>query len=125
MMMEESSLDLHQLAEEFLAEIASPFRAAAHELEFEKVFIAHARLAHTTLGQDALIIELTPKTDAIAIDRSLAEIREARLVLTSGEGPSFSGVSDLSATLRKLEIAGSTMYPEEASRALHTMKGMR
>ncbi|HZK76362.1 MAG TPA: endonuclease MutS2, partial [Candidatus Kapabacteria bacterium] len=56
---------------------------------------------------------------------SLAEIREMRGFLAAGEAPRFSGLADISSTLRKLEIPGSTLYAEEGSRMLAAMKAMR
>ena len=113
------------LAEEFLAAIPPHFRHAAHELEFHKVLRLLLRLANTSIGKHALVKELQPKSDTLEVDRSLAEIREMRGFLTAGEAPRFSGLNDISPTLRKLEIPGSTLYAEEGSRMLAAMKAMR
>ena len=125
LLIEESKLILSRLTEEFLHSIPKPFRYAARELEYEKIFAAHCRFAQTSLGKHALARELAPKHDTLAIDRSLAEIRELRTFLMGQEAPGFGGLDDISTTLRKLEIAGSTMYTEEGSRILRTLKAMR
>lgn len=124
-LIEESRLALDRMAEEFLRAVPKSFRAAARELELAKVWTAHARLTQTALGKQALVRELVPKLDVLAIDRSLAEIAELRMFVISGESPSFGGLTDISTTLRKLEIAGSTMYVDEAFRVLAAMKAMR
>jgi len=113
------------LVEEFLAAIPPPFRHAARELEFHKVLLLHLRLANTSIGKRALVSELQPKSDTLIVDRSLAEIREMRGFLAANEAPHSSGITDISSTLRKLEIPGSTLYAEEGSRMLATMKAMR
>ena len=122
---EESKLANERLVERFLREIPKSFRYAARELEYEKVFLAHCRTCSTQLGKQALVEELRPKMDALAIDRSLTEVRELRHYIASGESPSFGGLADISSTLRKLEISGSTMYIEEGAKVLHTLKAMR
>ena len=123
--LEDARATNNALAEEFLAAIPPHFRQAARELEFHKVLLLHLRLANTSIGKHALVKELQPKSDTIAIDRSLAEIREMRVFLASGEAPRFAGLADISSTLRKLDIPGSTLYAEEGSRMLATMKAMR
>ncbi len=114
-----------RLAEEFLRSIAPTFRHAARELELDKICIAHLQLAHTTPGKQAIVRELLPKSDTLAIDRSLTEIREMRLFLISGEAPRFSGLTDIAPTLRKVEIEGSTLIIDEGFRMLSAMKAMR
>jgi DNA mismatch repair protein MutS2 len=114
-----------RLAEEFLRSIAPSFRHAARELEMDKICIAHLQLAHTTPGKQAIVRELLPKSDTLAIDRSLTEIREMRLFLVSGEAPRFSGLTDIAPTLRKVEIEGSTLIIDEGFRMLSAMKAMR
>lgn len=91
-LLEESVAFNARLAEEFLNYIPASFRHAARELEFEKVFLLHIRLTHTTLGKQALVTELSPKSDPLAIDRSLGEIHEMRLFIESGDEPSLSGL---------------------------------
>jgi DNA mismatch repair protein MutS2 len=122
---EESRVSNDTLVEEFLAAIPPPFRHAARELEFHKVLLLHLRLANTSIGKRALVSELQPKSDTLIVDRSLAEIREMRGFLAANEAPHSSGITDISSTLRKLEIPGSTLYAEEGSRMLATMKAMR
>lgn len=122
---EESRLSNDVLVEEFLAAIPLHFRHAARELEFHKVLLLHLRLANTSVGKQALVRELQPKSDTLAVDRSLTEIREMRGFLAAGEAPRFSGLADISSTLRKLEIPGSSLYAEEGSRMLAAMKAMR
>ena len=114
-----------RLAEEFLRNIAPTFRTAARELEMDKICIAHLQLAHTTPGKHAIVRELLPKSDALAIDRSLSEIREMRSYLIAGESPQFSGLTDIASTLHKVEIEGSTLHIEEGFRILAAMKAMR
>ena len=89
------------------------------------MLLLHLQLANTSIGKHALVRELQPKSDTLAVDRSLAEIREMRGFLAAGEAPRFSGLADISSTLRKLEIPGSTLYAEEGSRMLAAMKAMR
>jgi DNA mismatch repair protein MutS2 len=113
-----------RLAEDFLRSIAPTFRHAARELEMDKICIAHLQLAHTTPGKQAIVRELLPKTDTLAIDRSLTEIREMRLFLISGEAPRFSGLTDIAPTLRKVEIEGSTLIIDEGFHMLSAMKAM-
>jgi DNA mismatch repair protein MutS2 len=125
LLIEESRRILFDLAEQFLLYIPKSFRYAARELEYEKIFLTHCRFTHTPLGKHALARELIPKLDTLAIDRSLAEIRELRVFLIAQETPNFGGLDDISTTLRKLEISGSTMYREEGARILRTMKAMR
>lgn len=125
LLLAESQHAMSQLIEDFLMGIPDEFRAAAAELEYEKIYQSHARLAHTSLGKVALVSELRPKQDVLAIDRSLAEVGEFRHVIVSGESPSLGGLSDISTTLRKLEIPGSTMYIEEGARVLSSIKSMR
>ena len=125
LLIEESKRNLSRLAEEFLRNIPKPFRYAARELEYEKIFVAHCRFTQTPLGKHALVRELAPKQETVAIDRSLTEIRELRTFLISQENLSFGGLDDINATLHKLEIAGSTMYVEEGGRILRTLKAMR
>jgi DNA mismatch repair protein MutS2 len=124
-LIEESRQATDRLSAQFLREIPKSFRYAARELEFEKIFLAHCRTCSTPLGKQALVKELRPKLDPVAIDRSLQEVRELRTFLAGGENPGFGGLADIGNTLRKLEIAGSTMYVEEGARVLQTLKGMR
>ncbi len=114
-----------RLAEEFLQSIPPTFRHAARELEMDKICIAHLKLAHTSPGKNALVRELLPKTDPLAIERSLSEIREMRSYLIAGETPKFSGLTDIAPTLRKIQIEGSTLIIEEGFRLLGAMKTMR
>lgn len=101
------------------------FRAAAEELDYEKIFEIHARLAPSMLGKRALVDELHPMTDVLAIDNSLKEISELRTYVAAGEAPSFEGLDDIASTIRKTEIAGSTIYAEEGARILRVLRGMR
>jgi DNA mismatch repair protein MutS2 len=124
-LLEESAVFNARLAEEFLNSIPESFRHAARELEFEKVFLLHVRLAYTTLGKQALVAELRPKSDPLSIDTSLGEISEMRVFIIAGDEPSLSGLLDISPTLRRLDIAGSTMFVEEGARFLAALKAMR
>ncbi len=114
-----------RLAETFLLSITPSFRGAARELELDKICIAHLQLVHTAPGKQALVQELLPKSDLVAIDRSLSEIREMRTYLIAGEAPRFSGLTDIAPTLRKVEIEGSTLVIGEGFRILDAMKAMR
>ncbi len=114
-----------RLAEEFLRSIPPSFRNAARELEMDKICLTHLQLAHTTPGKQAIVRELLPKSDPLAIDRSLTEIREMRKYLIAGEAPQFFGLTDIAPTLRKVEIEGSTLIIEEGFRLLGAMKAMR
>lgn len=113
------------LVEQFLQAIPLSFRQAARELELDKIFLAHLQLVHTFPGKQALVRELLPKTDTLAIDRSLSEIREMRTYLIASETPRFAGLTNISSTLRKVEIDGSTLLIEEGFRLLGAMKAMR
>lgn len=113
------------LTEEFLREIPDEFRYAAQELEFHKILLSHLKLAHSSVGKRVLVVELRPKSDILAIDRSLAEIQEMRVFLIANESPGFSGLADISSTLHKLEISGSTIYAEEGARILGVLRSMR
>src|SRR5438034_820034 len=90
-LIEESKLFQERLIGDFLRTVPASFRHAARELEFDKVFLAHLRIAHSSLGKQALVKELAPKTDPLAIDRSLTEIREMRMFLIAGENLRFGG----------------------------------
>jgi len=114
-----------RMAHGFLESISEPFRHAARELGFDSIFLSHARHAATTVGREALVRELQPDSDLLAVDRSLREIRELRSFHIAGESPNFAGLSDIASTLHKLEIAGSSLYAEEGARVLSTLKAMR
>ncbi len=122
---EELRVSNDALMEAFLSKIPRAFRHAARELEFQKILLAHLKLAHSSIGKQALAQELLPKSDILAIDRSLAEIREMRVYLTANESPGFSGLADISSTLHKLEISGSSIYAGEGAKILGVLKAMR
>ncbi len=124
-LLEEAKLFHERLVIDFLRGIPVSFRHAARELEYDKIFFAHVRKAQTVLGKLALQQELLPKSDLLAIDRSLTETREMRTFLIAGDAPRLGGLEDISGTLRKLEIAGSTLYMEEGARFLSALKAMR
>ncbi len=113
------------LVERFISSVPRAYRHAAQVLEYQKVFLAHLKLTHTLIGKEALLEELQPKSDTLAIDRNLAEIREMRTFLIANEDPKFGGLNDIGPTLHKLEISGSSLYVEEGAKIRATLKAMR
>jgi DNA mismatch repair protein MutS2 len=122
---DESLSILAQLCREFVHGLPHNFIGAAQELDYDKIFEAHARLAPSLLGKRALVKELQPKTDVLLIDNSLKEIQELRVFIAAGEAPGFDGLDDIASIVRKTEIAGSTIYADEGARILRVLKGMR
>jgi DNA mismatch repair protein MutS2 len=110
---------------EFLKSMPRSFRHAASELEYDKIYLAHSRYCFTSLGKTALLQELRPKPDVIEIDRSLAEIGELRRLVETDDIPNFAGLDDIASVLRKVEIAGSSIYVEEGAKILRSIKAMR
>lgn len=123
---EEEGLVLNaRLAKEFLESVPKSFQDACYELDYGKIYEAHAGMSPSLLGKRALIGELHPKTDVIAIDNALKEIQELRVYVSAGELPPFDGLDDVASVFRKAEIAGSTIYVEEGARVLRVLRGMR
>lgn len=105
--------------------MSAGFRLAALELEYSRIVREHLGLTFSVLGKRALVEELRPKTDPLAIDASMSEVQEMRQFLRGDEHPPFSGLDDIGVILRNAEIEGSTMYVEQGAQVLRVIKSMR
>src|ERR1043166_8543403 len=120
-----SFIPTDQLRAQFLRDIPHQFRHAAQVLQYDEILVALLRYAQSALGRSALVKELIPKSDKAKIAASFEEIDELRMLISSGEVPSFDGINDIRTILHKIEIQGSTIYIDEGLPILRTLKAMR
>ena len=93
-------------------------------LEFDKIIDHLARLTLSSLGRE-LILQIEPQTTIAVIQKNLTEVTELRDILDFDDPFPLSGLQDISAAMKKAQIEGNFLFPEEFVRVAQTLEVAR
>lgn len=92
-------------------------------LEFDRITDKLGQLTSSDLGKE-LVYELSPQTDAKTVERLLAETGDAVSCIMRRGSPPLGGISDIRASLKRLDIGG-TLGPAELLRIGGVLRAAR
>lgn len=90
-------------------------------LEFDKIIDYLAQLTISSLGKE-IVLNIQPLNDLNQIKQNLTEVTELRDILDYDDPFPLSGLQDISLLLKKAEIQGNFLLPEELSRLVQTIE---
>lgn len=93
-------------------------------LEFDKIIDHLAQLSNSTAGKE-LILQIHPAGELTVVNRDLTEVTELRSILDFDDPFPFSALPDIRPALRKAQIVGNFLLPEEFSQILQTLEVAR
>ncbi|MDZ7333478.1 MAG: endonuclease MutS2 [candidate division KSB1 bacterium] len=93
-------------------------------LEFDRILDHLSQLAITPAGREQ-ILQLHPLSDLSTINRLLSEVTELRDILDFDDPLPLSDLQDIRSCLRKAQIIGNFLTPEELIRVLSTCQVAR
>ncbi len=93
-------------------------------LEFEKIVDHLAQFTISSLGKE-LVLQIQPLVDLTLINKQLSEVTELRDILDFDDPFPFSGLQDINSSLKKAQIEGNFLLPDEFYRILQTLEVAR
>lgn len=90
-------------------------------LEFDKIIDHLAQLTISLPGKE-LILQIQPLTDLTIINQHLGEVTELRDILDFDDPFPLSGVQDLRPALKKAQVVGNFLLPEDFSLVVQTLE---
>lgn len=93
-------------------------------LEFDKILEQLSHLTLSSLGR-AHVLQLEPLTDLDQIKHKLAAVTELKSILEFDDPFPLPGLEDITPALKKAQVQGSFLFPEEFARVLRTLEVAR
>lgn len=93
-------------------------------LEFDKLLDHLTQLSVSPLGR-ALILQIHPISDVSIVKQRLGEVSELRDILDFDDPFPIGGLLDISHELKKSQVAGNFLLPEELRRVVQTLEVAR
>ncbi len=93
-------------------------------LEFDKIVDHLAQHTISTAGKE-LILQIQPLSDLTIIRQNLSEVTELKDILDFDDPFPLSGLQDIRSALRKVQIVGNFLLPDEFSQVLQTLEVSR
>ncbi|MDZ7264207.1 MAG: endonuclease MutS2 [candidate division KSB1 bacterium] len=93
-------------------------------LEFDKILEQLSHLTISSLGQE-LVLQLKPLADLNEIKQKLAAVTELKSILDFDDPFPLPGLEDITPALKKAQVQGSFLLPEEFARVLRTLEVAR
>ena len=93
-------------------------------LEFDRIIDHLAQLTISTAGRE-LILQIQPLSDLAVISQNLGEVSELKDILDFDDPFPLSGMQDIRPALKKAQIVGNFLLPDEFSKVLQTLEVAR
>lgn len=93
-------------------------------LEFDKIIDHLAQLTISSAGKE-LIHQIQPLSDLITINQNLGEVSELKDILDFDDPFPLSGLQDIRPALKKAQILGNFLLPDEFSKIVQTLEVAR
>jgi len=90
-------------------------------LEFDRIIDHLSQLANSSPGKE-LILQIQPLTGLAAINQHLSEVTELRDILDFDDPFPLSGLQDIRPALKKAQVAGNFLLPEDFSLVVQTLE---
>jgi len=95
-----------------------------HTLELDKIINHLIHLPVSSLGKK-LIQQIKPSTDLPTIKQQLSEVTELKEILDYDDPFPIPGLQDISDSLKKVELEGTLLLPEELIKCVQTLEVAR
>jgi len=93
-------------------------------LEFDKIVDYIAQLAVSSSGKE-LVLQSQPLNDLTLINQHLTEVTELRDILDFDDPFPLSGLQDITPALKKSQLAGNFLLPDEFCKVVQTLEVAR
>ncbi|UCE08302.1 MAG: hypothetical protein JSW07_09890, partial [bacterium] len=93
-------------------------------LEFEKIIDHLAQSTLSSLGKE-LVLQIEPLTDITLINQHLSEVTELKDILDFDDPFPLSGLQNIIPALKKAQMTGNYLLPEEFSKVVQTLEVAR
>lgn len=93
-------------------------------LEFDRIIDHLAQLTISTAGKE-LVLQIHPLSDLAVISQQLSEVTELKDILDFDDPFPLSGLQDIRPALKKVQIVGNFLLPEDFSQVVQTLEVAR